>query len=365
MCVFRSVALSPNSNGIDKNLYVGGKRPTTTSPVSGMTISDGGETYQVYTNPQLQSVGLGYIIRWRVANAETGEAGAWIKPPANWNEYVPPASAGIPFWKGRIESIYSTPVPTLNSLQDWYGFLDTISPPYDAFRIYYSLEVAVRYALIQDPMTIPGLHPLNPTFRAVTLTPTLAQVRPNTIALWSTNPDIKQTLTVILPPTGSCTTPSVDPSTVHFSPLFNSDIPNPGNTAVEKLLNLTFTNCPRINIGWYVHANGKWVNSSQGIVGMSGSTPNANPVIGNPRGIGVQLLHNNSIEGNGPVYISSHDTDPNKQVYWRAPSQGINSNTGVTHTIPLRARVIRTHPNSNPIIPGGFNTSVIVAIQYQ
>jgi len=78
----------------------------------------------------------------------------------------------------------------------------------------------------------------------------------------------------------------------------------------------------------------------------------------------VQLLHNNSIDGNGPVYISSHDTDPDKEVYWRTPAQGIDSTTGVTHTIGLRARVIRTSPASNPIIPGGFNTSVIVAIQY-
>jgi len=37
----------------------------------------------------------------------------------------------------------------------------------------------------------------------------------------------------------------------------------------------------------------------------------------------------------------------------------------VTHSIRLRARVIRTHPANAPITVGPFNTSVIVAIQYQ
>jgi len=215
--------------------------------------------------------------------------------------------------------------------------------------------------LIQDPATIQAANALNP--RASTIPPRyMVDLRPRPLRWNGSSKDISitQSVTVTLPPTGSCTTPSVNPSTVNFGALFASDIPNPGNTTNERNLNLAFTNCPRYNIGYYVHANGKWVDSAQGIVGLSGS----NPSIGNPRGFGVQLLHNNSIDGTGPVYISPHDTDPDKQIYWRTPAQGTNFNTGVRHIISLRARVIRTSPASDPITPGAFNTSVIVAIQY-
>jgi len=164
---------------------------------------------------------------------------------------------------------------------------------------------------------------------------------------------------------GGTKPPSVNPSTVNFNTVMASDIPNPGDTTNEKPLNLTFTHCPRINIGYYVHTKNKWVDSHQGVVGLPGSTPNPDPVAGNPRGIGVQLLHDNTIDGSGPVYISQNDDDPNKRIYWRTPAQGTNTSTGVTHSIRLRARVIRTHPADTPITVGPFNTSVIVAIQYQ
>jgi len=124
------------------------------------------------------------------------------------------------------------------------------------------------------------------------------------------------------------------------------------------------TQCPRVPIRWYVHANGKWVNSAQGIVGLSGSTPNADPATGNPRGIGVQLAHDGGIHGTGTVYIGQNPGDPNQQAYQRTAADGTDSAQGVTHVLPLRARVIRTSPAGTPIMPGPFNTSVIIAIQY-
>jgi len=39
----------------------------------------------------------------------------------------------------------------------------------------------------------------------------------------------------------------------------------------------------------------------------------------------------------------------------------VNTNTGVTHTIPLRARIVGT---GGPIVAGPFNTSVIMVIRY-
>jgi len=377
MCTNTSAAASPNSNGSDKNLYVGGEKPAAVIPAPGnLTVTEDSVTYPVFTTQQLQQLGLGYIVRWRVTNGfvNTGEFGEWVTPPShNWNEHMPPASDGMPFWRfwivqqtgnghGHIQG-YTAPTNVLNSLQDWYDILAT--RPAVPYVIWYGAQVATRFVLIQDPATIPAASALNPVIQTRTLQVELLRARPGSYSNAMTTFIVNQSVTVILPPTGSCTTPSVNPSTVNFGALFASDIPNPGNTANERNLNLTFTNCPRSNIGYYVHANGKWVDSAQGIVGISGSTPNANPAIGNPRGFGVQLAHGTgSPDGTGPVYISSHDTDPDKQIYWRTPAQGVNSNTGVTHTIPLRARVIRTHPSNTPIIPGGFNTSVVVAIQY-
>jgi len=370
---------APKSDGTDKNLYVGGSKPATTFLVSDLTVTDDGVTYPVWTTSNLQSVGLGYVIRWRSTNGwgDAAGQGQWVTPPSDWTNYMPPASAGFPFWRAWITvnsgqwngSFYDSlqgenqPQDVLNSVQDWYNL---IAPRNDQYNLFiYSVEVAVRYVLIQDPRTIAQAHPLNPVIRSFTFTPQLLVAHPNNLG-GTGNTSISQTVTITLPPSGSCTTPSVDPSTVNFGTFLDSDLPGQGDATAYRNLNLTFTNCPRINIGYYVHANGKWVDSHQGIVGLPGSTPNPDPVVGNPRGFGIQLAHGTgSPDGSGPVYISSHDTDPNKQVYWRTLDQGRILDTGVTHSINLRARVIRTHPSGNPITPGGFNTSVIVAIQYQ
>jgi len=370
MCTNKFAAAPPNSDGVDKNVYVGGSKPALVYLAPGnLTVSEDGVTYRVFTTAALEDIGLGYVVRWRVTNG-MGEFGQWVTPPAAWATHMPPASEGMPFWRfwiyrqftGDVQGRFA-PNNVFNSLQDWYDLI--AEGPDLPYLVVYGAQVATRFVLIKNPLTIAGALPLDPVTQTSTIQFEVLNARPNSWAGTSLQIPINQSVTLTLPPTGSCTTPSVDPSTVNFGSLFASDIPNPGNTTNEKPLNLTFTNCPRINIGYYVHANGKWVNSSQGIVGLSGSTPNTNPLIGNPRGIGVQLLHDNSIDGTGPLYISSHDTDPNKQVYWRTPAQGTNTPTGVTHSIPLRARVIRTHPSSNPITPGAFNTSVIVAIQYQ
>jgi len=382
MCTTTTAAAKPNSDGIDKNLYVGGSKPPSVYPAPGnLTVSEDGVTYPVFTTAALQQVGLGYVVRWRVTNG-WGEFGQWTTPPShNWSMHMPPASTGMPFWRfwiynqqhphnswgdgGDIQG-RSAPTNVLNSLNDWYDILAARDPAHPWYVILYGAQVATRFVLIQDPLTIVGANALNPISKNVSIQLEILRQRPLSHSGSPVEVAINQTVIITLPPTGSCTTPSVDPSTVNFGTVLDSDLPNQGSATAYRNLDLTFTNCPRINIGYYVHANGKWVNSTQGIVGLPGSTPNPDPVAGNPRGFGIQLAHRTgSPDGSGPVYISSHDTDPNKQVYWRINAQGTSTNTGVTHTIRLRARVIRTHPDNVPIIPGAFNTSVIVAIQYQ
>jgi len=177
---------------------------------------------------------------------------------------------------------------------------------------------------------------------------------------------VKSNLSVRYYSTRTCTTPSIAEATQNFNMVFASAIPEPGHTTGQKDFNFTLTKCPRVNLMYHVHANGKWVNSSQGIVGMSGSS------YANPRGFGIQLQHRTGgHQHSGNVYIHKNEVTnpqslPSNQYYTRnwqgAGTQ--NSSTGVTHTIPLRARVIRTSPKGTPIVPGPFNTSVVFVIHY-
>jgi len=274
VCTNTQAAKAPNSDGVDKNVYVRGDKPAAIYPAPGnLTITEDGITYQVFTTSDLQNFGLGFVVRWRVTNS-WGEYGQWITPPANWSSYTPSASAGMPFWRvaifrqraypsnqwigHQIQNRFNRNIVT--SLQDWYNTLN--SYPSASYLFYYGTEVSTRFVVIQDPLTIPGALSLDPISKTFTQQVNVLNARPQSFQGSPTNVMISQTVTLTLPPTGSCTTPSVDPSTVNFHTVMASDIPNPGNTANEKPLNLTFTNCPRINIGYYVHANNKWVDSS-------------------------------------------------------------------------------------------------------
>jgi len=159
----------------------------------------------------------------------------------------------------------------------------------------------------------------------------------------------------------TCTTPSSAEATQNFNMFLASAIPNQGDTTGQRDFNFTLTNCPRRNIEYYVHANGKWVNSANGTVGMSGSNSHSNP-----RGIGIQLQHRSGgHQHSGNVYIHSNifTTTPRYTRNWQGAGTQ-DTSTGVTHTIPLRARVIRTNPSGTPIQPGPFNTSVVFVIIY-
>jgi len=152
---------------------------------------------------------------------------------------------------------------------------------------------------------------------------------------------------------GTCTTPSV---AVPFA-LKQSDLPSapgavtaPGGTAT---FNLTLTGCPRTHIRYFFRAPaGIPVDNDMGVVGLD-STP------GNAQGVGIQLSHNGGVYGTLPVKFNQNG---NTRVYSSLLRWGLNSPTGVTHTIPMRATVYRT--SAAPVVPGKINASVLVYIQY-
>jgi len=371
-CIWSDAAPTQGASGSQHYLYVRGEKGPLTKEVN-LTASVDGTSWRVFTNDALEAVGVGYIARWRVVNGFGTESGQWRTLQAGGLLDSPdPASAGIPFWRNRgwyteaglsTFSIYFSPFA---SFADWLAFTAGKSTSADFLYVAkYGVEFEARYVMLVDADTVWNAE-LDP-YSSGDIQVNLATIRPHPEAYGVTRVDFGQTFKVNLMPYGTCTTPSAQETTVNFNTLFASDIPDPGDTIGERAFNLTLTECPRINIGYYLHANGKWVDSNQGIVGMSGSTPHADPVIGNPRGFGIQLFHNGGQGGIGPVTISSDMNDANKTVYWHTwPGVDANNDpaTGVTHTIPLRARIIRTSPGSEPIQPGPFNTSLIFVIQY-
>jgi len=356
-----------NPTGDMDNLYVEGLKPATVYPSPELASKDG---HTVFTTSELSDIGIGFILRWRVHAQDSGVGGAWRMPSSSWTVDIPPLSAGLPFYRFASYSWtflygnYWLNLPgsdNFSSVAQYRAAMDAVpAQNRGTIVVVYGAEVEVRYVLTKPASAIyPALD-----IKSGSITTDFVTLRARPLSYQINHVTVRQTTTFLLPPTSTCTTPSWDGMSVHFPMIFPNQIPNPGDTAAEKTFELTFIRCPRTKLGWFVHANNKWVNSAQGIVGLSGSTPNADPVTGNPRGFGVQLEHGSGSINSGLVHISPNDTDSNRQVYWREPAHGLDTNTGITHTIPLRARIIRTSPASESITTGPFTTSLVIAIQY-
>jgi len=370
ICAPWNAARNNNTGSMD-NVYVEGLKPAAVYPSAEFPSKDG---QTVFTTLELSEIGVGFIVGWRVHAQDSNVASAWRTPPPNWTVDNPPLADGLPFyrvpsytWAPTYGNTWLNPVGSDNfsSVAGYRAAMDAVpTERRGTVVVLYGAQVTVRYLLTRPASTI--YSALDNKSGSITTDFVILRARPQSHQI--NHVTVSQTTTFQLPPTSTCETPSWDGMIVHFPMILPSQIPNPGDTTAEKTLdNLTFIRCPRTNLSWYVHANGKWVDSAQGIVGLSGSTPNANPVDGNPRGFGVQLEHGSgSIDGSGPVHINLNAKAPGDfdNVYGRTPAQGVDTNTGVIHTISLRARIIRTSPASEPIISGPFTTSVVIAIQY-
>jgi len=257
-CTNTYAAASPNSDGTDKNIYIGGDKPSSVYPATGnLMLTENGVTHYVFTTAQLEQLGLGYVVKWTV----TGSGGQWVTPPANWSTYMPPASTGTPFWKTQ-DGIYYHPggntgqnntfwLPPLGSLEDWYTNIS--SRPYALYGIMFSPIILVKYVLIKNLASIQGRHSLNPVTKSTTLQLELLKARQPTWNSTVSQVPVTQTVTVILPPTGTCTTPPATETTVNFGTVYPDSFPNnSGGVAAgsERDFLLRFRNCPRTNISY-------------------------------------------------------------------------------------------------------------------
>jgi len=170
---------------------------------------------------------------------------------------------------------------------------------------------------------------------------------------------IKLIPTIRIAPHGTCTTPSAEEATVYFGVVQ----PTSSFFLASRNFTLTLRDCPRTHLQIYMHANGKWLSSNRYILGLSDSTP-----ADNPRGIGIELQMKDYINSQPidirflPDATTSPDYDyPN--FHWTGINT-TNTNTGVTHTIPMRADLVRTGSSSDPITPGPFKAVAVFVIRY-
>jgi len=363
--------ISPN-----ERIYIVAEKPAEVIP-TGLDVSADGETYHVFTTSSMDVYGVGFIIRWRVRHH--GAVGGWHSPDSTFTTVLSPDTSNelyfyqLPLYYSNCTMYGSSYINGQSSRQDWLDHLNALDDSkINCLRIIYGIETQVRMVVTKDAGDW-ELDYLNSSWSFVFPT-----IKAGSRAPGNSSATIYSMSRIERAPWGTCQTPSVEQGTVHFNMLYPSDFPNgQWSEARYRDFTLTFRNCPRMNIKYYVHANGnRWVGGpGQSVVGVQGSVPGASdPVAGNPRGFAVQLQHRSTgqHQHSGDVYIHPNEQAnplslPGTQSYtrnWQGAGAS-NSSTGVTHTIPMRARLVRTGSSSQQQIqPGPFNTSVIVAIQY-
>jgi len=384
--------------GQNERMYWIGEKPSEVyfsgNTVTSDTLDGGSATFAVFTTAAMQARGLGYIIRWRSRgwkrnqeiNGGTDTKGPWRTPASTWSSNTDGMSGDPYFYQawilvrlgcGSNVSDFKIIENGYSSWNEWVQFRNTM-PPNGCFRFYYRAEVEYRYILIQDASTIGAAK----EFDYVTVSSPVVDLlilKSHANSYGGTTQQIRELINIRLSPTRTCQTPSVEEGTVHFGMVNQSDFPNNqwgAASGADRDFTLTFRNCPRINLKYYVHANGnKWVDSARGVVGVQDSVPGAaNPIAGNPRGFAIQLQHRpGNHQPSENVYIHPNEvTQPlalessgnNRQAYQRNYT-GAGAAVNVTHIIPLRARLVRTaHSSQQQIQTGPFTSSVIVVIVY-
>jgi len=378
------------TNGTEDYLWVTGTKPAdvyASTDVSSVVVD--GNSYTVWTTDALSGVGLGFILRWRAQASGAGVGkGEWRYPTSGWSVDVPPSSDGFPFyqstniehWRGNCDPRW---YPNFSSLGDFRYSLRRCPSLSGAGIPFYGAQVEVRYVLTKPASSLQSELDVNT--HTITTDFVILKGRQASHS-FTGQATIRQMIHFRLPPTGTCQSPSVEEGTVHFGAAYTTDFPNNqwgAASGADRDFTLTFRNCPRMNLRYYVHANGnKWVDSARGVVGVQGSNPGAaNPIAGNPSGFAIQLQHRsdsrNQAQSGMNVYIHPNQvaqplalptTGNNRQAYTRTSTGSGTFDDpalGVTHTIPLRARLVRTaHSSQQQIETGPFNASIIVAIAY-
>jgi len=184
--------------------------------------SDGSvNSYTVWTTNALSSVGVGFILRWRAQASGSGVGeGAWRYPPSGWGVDVPLSSAGFPFYQSTFIEHYLGNCdpgwyPNFSSLVDFRNSPEVsgCTQTTGSGVAYYGAQVEVRYVLTKPASSI--YSELDDNSKTITTNFVILKGR----QAWSSGTGqatVRQSVTVRLPPTQTCQSPSVEEGTVHF-----------------------------------------------------------------------------------------------------------------------------------------------------
>jgi len=90
------LSINMPSYGTHVKMYVRVNNNYNNSASTEVGMKDG---YYVFTNDHLKSIGLGFIIRWRVTGSTGNSFGAWKSPAAGWpNDNSTAVANGLEFW---------------------------------------------------------------------------------------------------------------------------------------------------------------------------------------------------------------------------------------------------------------------------
>jgi len=347
-----------------KLIPVGARAPGVNPAPLGFTSPDG---YSVYTTPNLQTAGLGFVVRWKASN-RWGEEGDWVSPSGVWSGEVFEQSKGLPFyrwtvtwgdggaWPGFIQGS-SAPTNVFNSLSDWNLVMETYpNPPYlgfggGYFGIYYDAWVEVRYVAIG-----PSLQKYVPNDHTVSVNIVRMLAMPER-RLNASGRLMQQSVYVKRMPHGTCQTPFHQNIIVGLQ-ADAQDLYANTVSSTPTHFDLNLLDCPLVDVGFSFRAPPgiDILNAAQGVIGLD-STATA-------QGVGVQVRHRGGWFNDAPIKFNQPgDPDGESPVYWRSNSDGVDSGLGgKNHIIPLTAAVYRTAP---VIIPGSIRASLIVLIQHK
>jgi len=239
-------------------MYVRGNKPAQVIADTAVGIKDG---YHVFTTPQLQSAGLGYIIRWRTSNFFGTLFGAWNSPGSGWPDDSPiPSVHGVEFW--RVSGMFlrensaglNVAIPDhlqgLETYSQWAALKDqallpfegdtgTALPPAHAYITIYHADVQVRYLMLADAASLAS--ELDPLVQTVNISLLTMYPRPDAVVMPPVN--FRHMIAFNMKPWGTCTTPSL---IVPLGTLSTTALPAPGPaTTPARTFALTFTKCPR------------------------------------------------------------------------------------------------------------------------
>jgi len=327
----------------------------------GMTVNFEGQNYPVITTPQLESAGLGYILKWRAIRPmysppNQSVSGPWhILNSSNvFNQANEPL---LHYGMTRAKSTCSEMdngggINDIRSHQDWINLVNSSSfYGYECIGFFMYTEITVRFVLIESRLVPSSSHnKLNNT--PVEL---VSFSRPVEFGGGNSRAKFIYNIT-ILQRTSTCTTGK---TVVPLGMLHQNELPPVGNPTPSVPFAIELTKCPHVNIGYsFVAPTGVDFDNATGVVDLD-STATA-------QGVGIQIRHRNDPQygNNTIVYNPSYATPSYTRNWPQCQSQGTctnNQQTGVNHTIPMQAAVYR---KDNVVVPGKINASVLFHIVY-